>query len=293
VAQDNKRIWAIGVQPAAQVVRYNAAKNEYTPVLSGVSATDLDFSADGKWITYVAVPEGTLWRCRADGSQRLQLTQAPGRTALPRWSPDGKQIAYVNVQPGKPWKISLISRDGGASEDILAESRGQIDANWSRDGSSIMFGYVRGEGEMNIRVVNVKTHAVGTIPGSNELFSPRWSPDGRYIAALSLDLTKVMLFDYQTQKWSTWLTEPAGAVNYPIWSADSKQVFFDDLVTDEESIRSIKVGESKTERVLKLEGIERYPGPFGLWTGRAADGSWLFVRDRSTQEVYQLSVVLP
>jgi hypothetical protein len=102
-----------------------------------------------------------------------------------------------------------------------------------------------------------------------------------------------MLFDSETKKWSIWFNESAGAVNYPVWSADSKYLYFDDLVTDQESIRRVKVGESQPERVFVLEGIERYLGQFGLWTGRAADGSFMFVRDQSTQEVYQLSVVLP
>ena len=31
----------------------------------------------------------------------------------------------------------------------------------------------------------------------------------------------------------------------------------------------------------------------GPWSGRAPDGKWMFVRDRSTQEVYQLSLELP
>jgi Tol biopolymer transport system component len=293
VSRDNNRIWAIGVQPAGEAVKYDGASKKFVPLLSNVSATDLDFSADGKWATYVAVPDATLWRCRADGSDRRQLTTAPDRTALPRWSPDGNQIAYVSMQLGKPWKISTISRDGGTPQDVLVESHGQIDANWSRDGSQIMFGYLRVEGGGNIRIVTLGTHEVKTVPGSDGLFSPRWSPDGRYIAALSIDNTKVMLFDYKTQKWSTWLEEAAGAVSYPVWSPDSKYIYFDDLVTDEESIRRVKVGSRRTERVLKLEGIERYPGPFGLWSGRMADGSSMFVRDRSSQEVYQLGVVLP
>ena len=141
--------------------------------------------------------------------------------------------------------------------------------------------------------MNLKTHEVTDVAGSSGLFSPRWSPNGRYVAALSPDFTSVMLLDNKTKKWSNWLTEPAGAVSYPAWSADSQYLYFDDLVTDEESIRRVKVGESRTERVFKLDGIERYPGPFGLWSGRTADGSWMFVRDRSTQEIYELSVVLP
>ena len=292
-AHDNKRIWAIGVQPTGEAVRYNPRNNSFVSVLSGISATDLDFSADGKWVTYVAVPEGTLWRCRADGTERLQLTFAPARTALPHWSPDGKQIAYVSMQQGKPWKIAIIPATGGKSEVLFSENRSQIDANWSSDGDRIMFGYLHdGEG-ITIRIVNLKTHEVTTVPGSEGLFSPRWSPNGRYIAALSPDFTKVMLFDFNTQKWLAWLTEPAGAVSYPVWSSDSKYLYFDDLVTDEESIRRVKVGSNRTERVFKLEGIERYPGPFGLWSSRTNDGSYMFVRDRSTQEVYQLSVVLP
>ncbi len=291
---DNKSIWAIGVQPDGEAVRYNSAKKRFDSLLSGVSATDLDYSSDGGWVTYVAVPEGTLWRCRADGSDRLQLTSAPERTALPRWSHDGKQIAYVSMQPGRPSKLSLMPANGGTPRDVLTESRTQIDANWAADDKRIMFGgYVHDAGGIDIRVVDLKTHRVVIVPGSKGLFSPRWSSNGKYIAALSPDFTKVMLFDYQTKRWSNWLTEPAGAVSYPVWSADSKYLYFDDLVTDEESIRRVGVGEHRAERVFKLEGIERYPGPFGLWSGRTADGSWMFVRDRSTQEVYKLSVALP
>jgi Tol biopolymer transport system component len=290
---DSKKIWAIGVQPFGETVKYDAATKSFVPLLSSVSATDLDYSSDGKWVTYVSVPDATLWRCRADGSERLQLTSSPERVALPRWSRDGSRIAYVSMQPGNPARISIVSRAGGDAEDMLKESRGQIDANWSADGNHILFGYFVGSAALDIRMIDLKTHAVTTIPGSQGLFSPRWSPNGKYIAALSPDFTKVMLFDFQTQKWTVWLAEPAGAVNYPDWSADSQYLYFDDLVTDEESIRRVKVGESRAERVFKLEGIERYPGPFGLWSGRTADGSWMFVRDRSTQEVYQLSVALP
>jgi eukaryotic-like serine/threonine-protein kinase len=293
VSRDSKKLFSIGVAPAAEAVSYDPAKDSFVPLLSGVSATDLEFSSDSKWVTYVAVPEGTLWRCRADGSDRLQLTFAPNRAALPHWSPDGKQIAYVELPPGQTSRIAIVGIDGGQPRRMLAESKAQIDASWSPDSTRIMFGGLHDAPALNIRIVDVKTRRVSTVPGSHGLFSPRWSPDGRYIAALSPDFTNLMLFDFHTKTWSTWLSEPAGAVSYPEWSADSNYLYFDDLVTEEESIRRVKVGQRQPERVFALKGIERYPGAFGLWSGRAPQGTWMFVRDRSTQEVYQLTLELP
>jgi Tol biopolymer transport system component len=293
-ARDNKKIWAIGVQPVGEIVKYDPGKKKFVSVVPGVSATDLDFSSDGKWVTYVAIPEGILWRCRADGTERLELTSAPEHAALPHWSPDGKQIAYVSMHPGQSWKLSLVPAAGGSSHELLEESGSQIDANWSPDGARLMFGdFAHDAGGLSIRILDFKTHKTATIPGSEGLFSPRWSPDGRYIAALSPDNTTLMRFDFESQRWSKWLTEQAGTVNYPVWSADSKYLYFDDLVNGDETIRRVKVGESQPEPVFVLGSIERFPGPLGPWIGRAADGSWMFVRDRSTQEVYQLSLELP
>ena len=294
IARDNKKIWAIGVQPTVEVVKYEASKKKFVPVIAGLSATDVEFSADRKWITYVAIPEGTLWRSRADGSDRLQLTPISERAALPHWSPDGKQIAYASMKPEAPWKLSLVSANGGDPQEVLPENGSQIDANWSSDGKRLMFGdFNKDKTGLNIRILDFKTRKIETVLGSTGLFSPRWSPDGRYIAALSPDGTALMLFDFQTQKWATWLKETAGTVSYPSWSADSKYLYFDDLVNDAEAIRRVRVGSAEPEQVVVLPALERYPGALGPWIGRAADGSWMFVRDRSTQEVYQLTLELP
>ena len=289
---DNDKIWALGVKPTAELVKFNAPHQNFEKLLSGISATDLDFSADGKWVSYVTIPDGTLWRSRTDGSERLQLTFAPERAALPKWAPDSRQIAYVSIRPGQSTQIALIGVEGGKATPVYAENHGQIDANWSADGQRMIFGYVVAAANLSISMLDVKAHKVTTIPGSEGLFSPRWSPDGRYIAAMSPDYTKVMLFDFQTQKWSTWFTEAAGSVSYPTWSSDSKYLYFEDLVTDEDAIRRVKVGEDHTEHVFTLRGIERYMGPYGFWVGQAPDGSWMFVRDRSTQEVYSLNLAV-
>jgi Tol biopolymer transport system component len=294
LARSDKKMWAIGVQPVGEIVKYDVAGKKFIPVIPGVSATDLSFSPDGKWVTYVTVPEGSLWRSRADGTDRLQLTSVPGRSALPVWSPNGKQIAFVGMQPGQSWKLFLVPAAGGTPREVLAESGSQMDANWSTDGKRLMFGDFRQNGGgLIIRILDLQTGKIEKVPGSEGLFSPRWSPDGRYIAALSPDNTTLKRYDFKTQRWSNWLVESAGSVSYPVWSPDSKSIYFDDLVNGAESVRRVKLEENQPKLAFVLGSIERYPGALGTWSGRAADGSWMFVRDRSTQEVYELSMELP
>jgi hypothetical protein len=60
------------------------AKKEFVPFLGGRSAEHLNFTRDRRWVTYVAYPEGTLWRARSDGSQQLQLTFPPLLARNPR-----------------------------------------------------------------------------------------------------------------------------------------------------------------------------------------------------------------
>ena len=44
----------------------------------------------------------------------------PWLSTRPRWSPDGTQIAYISVAVGKPWKIFLVSAQGGSPEELSA-----------------------------------------------------------------------------------------------------------------------------------------------------------------------------
>lgn len=288
---ESGKIWALGVSPTAEVVKYDPAQKKFSPVLSGISATDLDYSPDGKWVTYVSIPELRLWRSRVDGSQRMQLTFGPEHVALPHWSPDSKQIAYMSVKTGEPARIMLVGVEGGKATPIYQEGRGQNDANWSADGKRIIYGrQFATSGNMGISVVDLKTRKVTTLPKSEDVFSPRLSPNQRYLVALSRDLASLKVFDFRTREWELWFREAVGSVSYPTWSKDSTYLYFDDMVTDEESIRRVKLGEDHAEKVFGVSGVEHYMGQFGYWSGQAPDGSWMFVQDRSTQEVYSLNL---
>jgi Tol biopolymer transport system component len=291
-----RKLFVQGTQRRGELVRYDAPRKQFIPFLRGISATDAAFSRDGKWTAYSTIPDGTLWRSRVDGSERLQLTYPPAWATLPVWSPDGTQIAYISFQAGKSWKIFLISAQGGSPEELLPENAGEVDATWSPDGARLAFGRLATAVDTaanDIQVVDMKTRQTSTLPGSKGLFSPRWSPDGRYLAALTVEGSKkLMLYDFRTQTWSEWVTD-AGNVGYPSWSADSRSVYYDSSFVDNPEYRRVKLGDHKSEEILSLNGLRRYLGIWGSWSGQAPDDSRLFVRDVSTQEIYELDVDFP
>jgi len=290
-----RKLYVQGGQPRGELVRYDAGSKQFVPFLGGISASDVAFSRDGKWAAYVTVPGNTLWRSRVDGSERLQLTYSPMTASLPVWSPDGTQVAYISGQAGKPWKIFLISAQAGSPEELLPENISEIDATWSPDSTQLAFGRISNTntGTVNIQLVDMKTRQASTLPGSTGLFSPRWSPDGRYLAASSVEGSKkLMLYDFRAQKWSEWLTE-ANNVSYPSWSADSRYIYYDNLATDNPKCHRVKLGESHPEELFSLNSLRRYLGPWGTWGGTGPDDSRLFVRDVSTQDIYALDVDFP
>jgi serine/threonine protein kinase/Tol biopolymer transport system component len=294
---DGKRLFVTGQQLRGELMRYDSESRQFVTFLSGISAEGLDFSRDGKWVAYVTFPEGALWRSRVDGSERLQLTSLPMRAAVPRWSPDGKRIAFSGLAHGKPWKIALISPDGGSPEHLIPGENDELDANWSSDGESLVFGESLGSPTSSIYVLNLHTRQVSTLPGSKGLFSPRWSPDGRFISAHNSTFSshnefKLMLFDFTTQAWSE--LDRGHVYNYEMWSRDAKYIYFSELAENGPPFYRLRVADRKLERVAIANfprGLAR--GALGQWTGLAPDNSPLLLRDTSMQEIYALDVLWP
>ena len=200
-SKDGKKLFVVGALARGELSRYDAKSAEFLPFLSGISADSVSFSKDGQWVAYVSFPEGTLWKSKLDGSQRIQLSYPPLTAVLPSWSPDGKQLVFYGFLPGGNAKLYTVSTDGGTpSEQIPEDSEKKLDPDWSADGTKIVFGNGPTNRNSSIRILDVNTHQLSTLPGSTGLYSPRWSPDGRYIVAMTFDSRSLMLFDFANPK---------------------------------------------------------------------------------------------
>jgi eukaryotic-like serine/threonine-protein kinase len=290
---DGKRVFVGGRQPRVEIVRYNSKSKEFVPFLPGISAEGLDFSHDGKWVAYIAYPQATLWRSSIDGAHRAQLTAPPVHAALPRWSPDGQWIAFLGGYPGKTQSVFVVPADGGPAQQ-LTHGKNNGDPTWSPDGKSLAFGgyaldELQASRKITVQVLNLTTRQLSTLPNSEGVWSPRWSPNGRFIAALSTDTRTLLIFDFLTQRWTAVTQANFG---YPTWSRDSGYIYFDTVDADPAFFR-VRIRDHKVERIVSLRGLPRKFGAFGPWTGMAPDGSPLVARDASFDEIYALDWEAP
>lgn len=285
------KLFVIGEQQRGELVRYDTKTKQFVNHLSGISAEHLDFSKDGEWIAYVTIPEANLWRSRADGTQRLQLTAPPMRAALPRWSPDGRRLVFAaRAATGKPQKMYLISADGGPAKQLLTEERSEGNPDWSPEGTALLFTAGSSATGFALYILDLETGQVSKVSGSDGLMGSRWSPDGRYIAAQTVGGRKSTLFDFTTQRWAEWSDQNAGWLQ---WSRDGKYLYFASFHSEDPALFRMRIEDRKIEPLANLKGIRLAMGSKGEWVGWTPGGSPLMVRDVGTQDVYALEWAAP
>jgi len=284
---DGRRLFVIGQQLRGELERYDHRTEEFLPWLGGISASFVDFSRDGQWVAYVAYPEGTLWRSRVDGSERLQLTVPPLNAGVPKWSPDGSKILFYGISGSKPQRAYIVPANGGAAQPASSGAGAEMQPNWSPDGASIMYSdfpfFSSEPGKVAIHLLNLHTQKVEVLPRSSGYFAPGWSPNGRYVAALTSSGQRIMLFDFKTGAWSE-LANGSGLLR---WSRDSQYLYYLRYGPDSAVMR-VRVGDSHVEEVAGLKGIRQAGRLAGLDFGVTPDGAPLILRDIGTQEIYSL-----
>ena len=303
-SKDGKQIFAIGEQLRGELTLFDPKSQRYVRYLSGISAEHLNFSGDGKWVTYVTYPESVIWKSRIDGTQGQQLTVPPLQAAQPQWSPNSRQIAFHGRMPGEKDHLYVIPAEGGTPEAVTTSSAAEpatVAPTWSPDGNSVMFfetGDLGLDPNSRIFLLDLRTCQVSALPAPEGLYFPRWSPDGRYVVAGTVDNQKLMLFDFRTRKWSDLVN--GSLVVWPEWSPDSKYVFYVAAPPGSFDIDSlvlysrVDINSQKVERVANLEQSRGLlAGRFGTYYGVTPDGSPLFLRNTGFQEIYALDVDLP
>jgi Tol biopolymer transport system component len=267
--------------------------NMWEPYLGGLAADCVNYSPGGEWIAYVSWPGGELWKCRRDGSGR-QLLEDSLFSYGPRWSPDGSRIAFSGSTRGRtdlwdstqPFHIYTISANGGKPEPVPGVPGPAFDPTWSPDGKRLAFAPLAGEAakeQQHVSIVNLETGAVEAVPGSNNLYSVRWSPDGKWLVALTGDRLWPHVYSFAIQKWAVLQPSHKG---FPEWSRDSRSVYFTEWLPESRLVR-IEVATGKVEEVRKLMEFPTTGvlAPGASWT---PDEEPVVLTDVSSSQIYRI-----
>ncbi|MGC2636387.1 MAG: protein kinase [Acidobacteriaceae bacterium] len=291
ISRDGTKLFAVGATYRGELTESNPQTGQFAPYLGGISAEYVSFSRDGQWAAWVSYPEGVLWRSRLDGTDRLQLTQPPLHPALPRWSPDGKNVVFFTFPQSatQPARIYEVAASGGSPVELMPETTlRQQDPNWSPDGTRLVFSGDQNDAAANpskptIHILDLATHAISDVPGSFGLFSPRWSPDGKFLLALTADSRTLRQYNFAAQTWRTVAQGNFGWLNY---SHDGLYAYSLDFTGDGAVVR-VCLDNGRMETVTSLKGFVttgQYGGSLSLTPGDDP----LLLRDRGTQDVYAL-----
>jgi len=255
--RQGEQIFFVGHQARSNLEQYDANRKEFVPLQNFLSdASRVSFSRDRQWVAWTG-QAGHLWRAHANGSDKISLTPESMFVFLATWSPDGSRLALMAREPGAAWKIYVVRADGSGLECLTPQDRNVGDPSFSPDGKSIVFGQVtdlmgQETAHRSLDILDLATNRTTDIPGSQGFFSPRWSPDGRFIAALTLDQQKVMLFDSATRAWSTLAASSAAD---PVWSEDSKALYVHSYMAGTEPIYRVSVPDGRMEEVASLKNL--------------------------------------
>jgi Tol biopolymer transport system component len=276
-----------------EIFRFDRLKGPFTTYFDGISASDIDFSPDGQSAVYVDDHDGSLWRYELAERRKTRLVGPPFNAVLPRWSPDGQWVAMTAGGQEGGWRIYRLPARGGTPERLIPGDENEGAPTWSPDGKSLVFGKIECALPQKCGVYryDLATRSLSMLPGSQGLRTARWSPNGKYIAALRLADACLMLFDFSTQRWRV-ISGPTGG-DVLAWSRDSNYIYEYGPKGGNPSIVRVAVLTGAMDQVADLKALDLTGRDVLPWFGLAPDGSPIVVRETGDNELYSVSYKMP
>ena len=288
---DSKSVYAFGLAQPAGTQVFNRRADHFQPApVFLADARRISYSRDGIWVAWTDT-KGRLWRARSNGSGLLRLTGNDVEVYLARWSPDGQQLLIMAREPGETWQLYTVDASGGALHRLLNDARNLADPDWSADGRRIVFGREaelmgKEAGSHEIQMLDLGTHQLQILRGSGDLFSPRWSPDGQWIAALSQDQSRLLIFGVRE---GSWRTVYAGGAADPVWASDSKSIYIHAFLKPNSPILRISL-EGRVDPIADLTKLDMVSATDYFFSGVTPTGEPLIEPRIGTGNLYSISL---
>jgi Tol biopolymer transport system component/DNA-binding winged helix-turn-helix (wHTH) protein len=296
VSLDGKSVYFYGTNFQSDLAALDLATQRFSSVLHEKRAAMLSVSRDAEWVTYILRVSGGLWTSHFDGSVARLIELPNMKGAFPRFSPDNKLIAFTALRDGMANNIYVVPSSGGTPRPLVPDPGGMSDPDWSPDGSRLVVDRqspsASGQQPNSaLAFVDLATAKVTDLPGADDLHMPRWSPDGRYIAAVGGTRAEIRLFDTLSQKWNT--VAQGKSLGFPVWSADGASIYYQDILAPGEPLYRLQVANGSRTQVASFQsalnnGISRC-----VFAALSPGGAPLIALDRNHSDIYGARLSLP
>lgn len=254
-------------------------------------AEHVSYSRDHRFVQWLD-SMSRLWRAQADGQDKVQLTPNSLHVFLANWSPDGNHVALMARRSGSPWQIFMVNANGENLRRLMRADYNVADPSFSADGNSIVFGGIpdlmgQGDTPRSIEVLNLSTNHITELPGSQGLFSPRWSPDGQQIAALTLDQQKIELYDVKTRTWRILAVTSAAD---PVWSSDSRYLYFHAYMAPLNPVSRIEISSGHIQPMVSTKDFAAGTASRYYFSGLTPDNAILINVELDDSNLYSLDL---
>ncbi len=232
------------------------------------SSTNPKWSPDGKAIAFLSNRKdnkNNLYLLRLSGGEAERLTDVKSSIADFEWAPNGRYIAFTMTDPktdeeekdekgkndyrwvdekvkmSRLYLLPIQKNESGTREPrLLTDGNYSVaDFDWSPDSKRIVFSHTKSPSPndwvtADLSVVDIETGKVTTLFNTAAAeTSPKFSPDGRYIAFLSSDTpprwAQSRTIQVAPASGGQPVSLPPSHDGQPViigWSSDSKQVYF-------------------------------------------------------------------
>jgi Tol biopolymer transport system component len=286
---DGRQLYAWGDVLRGELLRYDARTQRLESYLGGVSGHFADASPDAQWVAFVTYPEAELWKCRPDGSQRVQLSRPGTAAAYPRWSPDGREIAFFGLEPGDDrFSLRRVS-GGGGGEEVLARLEPAAyfsDACWLPEGEGLVFG--RPFAGNGIFKLDLRTKQISLLPGAGNLMQSICSRQGDVLAWQETPKPTYRILRHGRTEWED---VDSHSLAYPNWTRDGEAII--GLKLEGQRVERFDLKTPQWTTVVNLAETPLVMSDYGSWMGLSADDSPVIMRERGTRDLYALDWETP
>jgi len=238
----------------------------------------LSCSPDGKYIAYDFADEtdkgnSDINLLAIDGGDDISLVKHPANDRVFGWVPGRKEFLFISDRSGT-WDLWAVPLDDGKSsgpvERIYTDIGEVRPVGFTQNGDCYFgfnkFGFNAYIAPFNADTGELEEKSGKTILGSN--YGIEWSPDGRYLVYMQLNLNaanpwQLTLQDLKTGEERKIANDMRMAMS-PCWSPDGKSILITGVAKDESSAKGRKAGvyivDVETGLTTEIFDLSEYKG---------------------------------